>query len=226
MKKKINIYAFVQARQTSKRLPNKIFLKLNRLTILKNIYLRLKKSRFLNDIIYLIPDNPKNLELKNYLKSEKYKFFCGEERNVLKRFYDASKKFNPDLIVRITADCPLVDYRLLDEMIINFLKLKNVDYISNTIQRSYPDGLDIEIFTKKALNTAFKNAKNKYDLEHVTPYMQKKMKVSNYLNNKDYSKLRWTLDTLEDYNRLSSMFNKLKLKVSSSWKKALNHENS
>ena len=78
MKKKINIYAFVQARQTSKRLPNKVFLKLNKFTILKNIYLRLKKSRFLNDIIYLIPDNPKNLKLKNYLKSEKYKFFVGK----------------------------------------------------------------------------------------------------------------------------------------------------
>ena len=69
MKKKINIYAFVQARQTSKRLPNKIFLKLNKITILKNIYLRLKKSKFLNGIIFLIPKNSKNLKLKNYLKS-------------------------------------------------------------------------------------------------------------------------------------------------------------
>ena len=76
MKKKINIYAFIQARQTSKRLPNKIFLKLNKHTILKNIYLRLKKSKFLNNIVYLIPKNSNNTKLKNYLKSKKYKFFC------------------------------------------------------------------------------------------------------------------------------------------------------
>lgn len=226
MKKKINIYAFVQARQTSKRLPNKIFLKLNKITILKNIYLRLKKSKYLNSIIFLIPKNSKNLKLKHYLKSEKYNFFCGDEFNVLKRYFDASKKFNPDLIVRVTADCPLVDYRLLDEMIKNFLKLENVDYFSNTIKRSYPDGLDIEIFTKNALNTTYKNTKKKYDLEHVTPYMQKNLKVRNYLNNKDYSKLRWTLDTIEDYNKLNNMYDKFKLNTSSSWKKILHNENS
>ena len=226
MKKKINIYAFIQARQTSKRLPNKIFLKLNKHTILKNIYLRLKKSKFLNNIVYLIPKNSNNTKLKNYLKSKKYKFFCGDEHNVLKRYHDALKMFNPDVIVRITSDCPLVDYRLLDKMISKFLKFKNIDYFSNTIKRSFPDGLDIEIFTKNALKITYKKAKKKYDLEHVTPYMQKNLKVSNFQNDKNYSKLRWTLDTMEDYNKLNNMFEKFKLKTSYSWKKILNYENS
>ncbi len=217
--KEKKIYAFVQARQTSKRLPNKIFLKLNRKTVLKNIYLRLKKSQFLKKIIYLIPENSKNLKLKNYLISENYKFFSGDENNVLKRFYYASKKFNPDYIVRITADCPLVDYRLLDEMINKFLNLKNIEYFSNTIKRSYPKGLDIEIFTKKALNKTFTNAKKKYDLEHVTPYMKKNLRTRNFLNEIDYSKHRLTLDTIEDYNNLKYLFKKFKMKASYSWKK-------
>ncbi len=221
IKKNIKIHAFVQARQTSRRLPNKIFLKFNNISVLENIYLRLKKSKILKDIFFLIPSNSKNLKLKNFLKKKKYQIFCDSEINVLKRFYKASQKFQSDIIVRITADCPLVDYRLMDSMIKKYLTNGKADYLSNTLVRTFPDGLDIEIFSKKTLKIAFKNAKKNYDLEHVTPYIKRNFNCLNYFNNKNLSRLRWTLDTTKDYNNLTKIFLKKKINPSLSWKKIL-----
>ena len=220
-KKIFKIHAFIQARQTSSRLPNKIFLKLNNLTVLENIYLRLNNSKLLDGIFFLIPSNPNNSLLKKYLKKKKYLTFCGSEKNVLDRFYKASIKFKSDIIVRITADCPLVDYRLMDTMIKKFLNFEDIDYYSNTIKRSFPDGLDIEIFSKKSLKVAIKNANSSFDREHVTPFIKRNFKNSNFLNDRNFSKLRWTLDTIEDYNKLSRMFFNKKIKPSLSWKKIL-----
>jgi len=220
-KKNLRIHAFVQARQTSSRLPNKIFLKLNNFSVLENIYLRLNNSKLLNGIFFLIPSNTKNLFLRKYLKERKYLTFSGSEKNVLDRFHKASIKFKSDIIVRITADCPLVDYRLMDIMVKKFLNLKDIDYYSNTIERSFPDGLDIEIFSKKSLKAAIRNARNNFDREHVTPYIKRNFNSANFLNDKNFSKLRWTLDTTEDYNRLSKMFLNKKIKPSCSWKKIL-----
>ena len=221
LKKNIKIHAFIQARQTSKRLPNKIFLKLNKISVLENIYFRLNKSKILDDIFFLIPSNSKNLVLKKFLKKKKFPFLCGSENNVLNRFYKASIKFKSDIIVRITADCPLIDYKLMDNMIKKFLISKNVDYLSNTLIRSFPVGLDVEIFSKKTLHFASKNAKSSFDLEHVTPYIKKNFRTLNFLNNQNFSKLRWTLDTMEDYIKLEKMFSKNNIKPNQSWKKIL-----
>ena len=221
LKKNLKIHAFVQARQTSSRLPNKIFLKLNSLSVLENIYLRLNNSKLLDDIFFLIPSNYKNSFLKKYLKKRKYLTFYGSENNVLDRFYKASNKFKSDIIVRVTADCPLVDYRLMDTMIKKFLNFKDIDYYSNTIKRSFPKGLDIEIFSKKSLKIAIRKVNKSFDREHVTPFIKRNFKSLNFLNDKDLSKLRWTLDTIEDYNNLNKMFLNKKIKPSTSWKRIL-----
>lgn len=220
------IYAFIQARQTSTRLPNKVFLKLNKISVLENIKKRLSLSKIITKIIFLIPSNKNNSFLKKFLIKKKYLHYCGSELNVLKRYYDASNKFKPDIIVRITADCPLIDYSLIDIMLQNFLKYKKTDYLSNTIKRTYPDGLDVEIFTRKALNKTFFNTKKKYDCEHVTPYMKRNLVCKNYSNKKDYSKYRWTLDTIRDYKKIRKMFEDHGVKINYNWKKILNYENS
>ncbi len=217
MMKKAKILAFIQARLTSKRLPNKVLLKLGNKTVIENIFLRLKNSKFLNRIVFLVPDNKKNLRLRNFLKKKKYPFFSGSENNVLDRFYKASKKYKADIIIRITADCPLVDYRLMDKMLEKFINNSRTNYLSNTDPRSFPDGLDIEIFTSKAMEQASNFAKKKYDLEHVTPYIRNNFKRSNYINKKNLSKLRWTLDTNKDYVMLRKMFLENKIKPSTSW---------
>ena len=104
--------------------------------------------------------------------------FRGSHENVLKRYYLAAKKYEADLIVRITGDCPLVDSNLIDQMIKTFIEIKkNYDYISNTIIPTYPDGLDIEVFSFNALNKTFLNSKTQIQKEHVTPYMYQSGKI-------------------------------------------------
>ena len=105
----------------------------------------------------------------------------------------------------------------MDKMLEKFINNSKTNYLSNTDPRSFPDGLDIEIFTSKAIELASNFAKKKYDLEHVTPYIRKNLKRSNYINNKNLSKLRWTLDTNKDYVMLRKMFLENKIKPSTSW---------
>tara|TARA_B100000787_G_C16177305_1_gene289768 strand:+ start:156 stop:824 length:669 start_codon:yes stop_codon:yes gene_type:complete len=208
----MKIIAIVQARITSKRLPNKVLINYNHKTVIEHIYYRLKKSRYLSDIVFAIPSNKKNLILKNFLKTKNIKFFIGPENNVLKRFYKVSLEFNPNIIIRITADCPLIDYKLMDKMIFKFLKYKKFDFLSNTITRTFPVGLDVEIFSKNILFKTFKEATSKYDKEHVTPYMKRNFEYIEYKNKQDYSHKRWTLDTLADHKKINKIFNFFKNK--------------
>ena len=122
-------------------------------------------------IVFAIPNNNKNLKLKKYLERKNINFFSGSENNVLERYYFASKKFNAKTIIRITADCPLADYNLIDRFIKIFNKSK-VDYLSNNLNYSFPHGLDVEVF-HKSLEKSYLNAKTVYEKEHVTPYIRK-----------------------------------------------------
>ena len=156
------IVAIVQARVTSTRLPKKVFLRYNGVSVLEHIYSRLSQSKYLNKVIFAIPSNKKNMILRNYLKKKDIPFIVGPEINVLKRFYKVCKILNPKIIIRVTADCPLIDFKLMDNMIKKFLVKKKFDFLSNSITRTYPDGLDIEIFKNDNL---FESYEIKLDVE-------------------------------------------------------------
>ena len=144
LKKKI--YIFVQARISSKRFPKKIFKKINKYTVLDLIYLRLSRVKNPKEIIFLIPNNKKNLQLQVFMKKRNYKFFLGDEKNVLKRYFFAAKAFNAKNIIRITADCPFIDPKILDKMVKKYFEVK-CDLLSNVFPKTtFPDGLDAEIF--------------------------------------------------------------------------------
>ena len=117
-------------------------------------------------------------------------------------------KYCPNNIVRVTGDCPIIDPQLVDEVINKYNK-HAVDYISNTDPPTYPDGLDVEIFSFSALETAYKKAKTTIDCEHVTPFIRNgnAFKRMNYENEIDYSKERWTLDDPEDYEVIKNILN-------------------
>ena len=117
----------------------------------------MKKSKLKNTIIVAIPKNKKNIDLEKTLKKSKHKVFKGHEENVLKRYYDAAKKYKADIIIRITADCPFVDSKIIDKLI--KILIEKLDYVSNTLKLTYPDGLDSEVFTFKALKEAQKKLK-------------------------------------------------------------------
>jgi len=204
----LKIFCFIQARLGSVRFPNKVLSKIGDKTILELIYLRLTKSKYLNKIVFLIPENIKNSPLKKYLRSNNFEYFQGDENNVLDRFYKASLKYKPDLIVRVTGDCPFVDVNILDHMFSIFIK-KNLDYISNIDPPTFPDGIDLEIFTNRLLAKTYKSVKLNYDKEHVTPFMRKARGINkeNYYAKHDNSNIRVTLDEYEDLKVLIDVFN-------------------
>ena len=213
----------IQARLGSKRLPNKVFKKINNKTILEIIYKRLSKSKKANDIIFAIPNNIENLRLKEFLEKKlKAKVFLGSESDVLKRYYFAAKKFKSNLIVRITSDCPLVDPKIVDDYI-NILKKNKLDYVYNGHPHTFPDGLDVEVFNFKSLKLAHENAKSKIQRNGVTKYFRdnlKKFKTKHIkCHIKNISKLRITLDEENDFDLIKEIFNHFKPNIYFNWLK-------
>ena len=193
------IAVIIQAREKSTRFPKKIFKKIiqneNSLTL---IIKRLKKSKKVKKTIVAIPSLTKNF--KSIKKRYNHiKFFVGDENDVLSRYYYAAKKNNISTIVRITSDCPLIDWEMLDKMIKDYKKMK-IDFYSNCLNRTFPDGYDIEIFSFKALSLAFHKAKKVFDREHVTSYLKrsKLIKKKNYASKTNLYFIRLTLDTKKD----------------------------
>ena len=211
MVKKVTI--IIQARQDSTRFKNKILKKINGKEIILNLISRLKKCKKINDIIVAIPNNLRNKNLSNLLKSNNIKIFKGSEKNVLKRYYDCSVYNNIKHILRITSDCPLIDPKIIDQMY-NVYDNNDVDYLSNTIDRTFPDGLDAEFFSFKTLKKTYENAVSAEDKEHVTSYIKRTnlFKKKNYFNKDDNSHIRLTLDYKEDLKIIKKfiIFNKKK----------------
>ena len=214
-KKNKKIHIIVQARLESTRLPDKVLKIINKKTIIKTLFDRLKCSKLVDEIIFAIPKNNKNNKLKKYILNNKFKnLYEGSPEDVLSRYYGAAKKFSSDIIIRITADCPLIDPTLLDQMISIFIN-SNINYLSNTLRPTYPDGYDIEIFDFKTLKKTFQNSKQKIDREHVTLYIKRnkdKFKVKNFSHTSNLSNLRLTLDEEDDFKLISRVTNLMKNK--------------
>ena len=217
----MNNIIIVQARLNSKRLPSKVLLKIGNKRIIDLLYDRIKSVKTINDIIFAIPNNNLNKNLFKYLKNRGLKVFLGSDKDVLDRYFKAAKKYNADTIIRITADCPFADPKLIQEMHKFFMNHK-FDYISNGIYPTYPDGLDVEIFSFKALYKCWKNAKSSYNREHVTSYIRtsENFNKHNYEFKEDLSKVRLTLDKPEDYLVIKEIFNKFKKNYNLNWYKA------
>ena len=204
MENKKKMIAFIQARAESERFPNKIFYKINNLPIIEILIKRLKKSKYLKKIVILTYKSDQNKNLIPIVKKNNCEIFFGDKNNVLKRFYFASKKYNKfNQILRITGDCTLSDPKLVDDIIMRHLKT-NSDFTSNVNPPTFPDGFDVEIFTRKLLIETFKKNGSKFDQEHVTPLMKKnkKIRINNYSQKNDLSKYKISVDEFEDYQKL------------------------
>lgn len=199
--------AIIQARMGSSRLPGKVMKEICGKPMIEILLERLSLSKKLDEIVLAVSDQPENILLLDYVSQLGFKVFQGSEENVLERYFQAAAALKPRNIVRITADCPLIDPFLVDLVVEDFEK-KNVDYLSNIYPRSFPKGLDTEIFTFQALKKAFDETSSTYNCEHVTPYIREsgKFKVGNYSNEKDWSNLRWTVDWLEDFQLIKKIF--------------------
>jgi len=211
-RKKI-VGAVIQARLSSTRLPEKVLLTLpygSKTTICEHIIRRLKKSKNIDKIIIATTLNAEDRKIINIANKESILTYRGDEQDVLSRFCEAAQKYNLDEIVRITSDNPCLDYKLVDSTVRAHL-YKSCDY---TITQHYPAGLNVEVLSFKALATAYENAKQPAEREHVTPYIIKNhnlFKVSIKKAPKAYQNpgIRVTLDTREDYALLNCIFDSL-----------------
>jgi spore coat polysaccharide biosynthesis protein SpsF len=209
----MNIIALIQARMSSKRLPNKVLLPLEDKAVLEHVYLRLKHCKTLSDIIVATSRDETDKPIANFCKEKKIKYFEGSLNDVLDRFYEAAKKNKADAIVRITADCPVIDPFIVDEVVVDFLR-GNYDYSS--LNGNFPDGLDCQVFKFKALEQCWREAKLPSDREHVGTFIEKTnpqlFNIGKYIkfkNLEDITNYRWTLDEKEDYQFLKEIFSKL-----------------
>ena len=144
----------VQARMGSSRLPGKVLKKINDMPMIEIILKRLSLSRKVDNIILATSEKQQDILLSKFVKELGFEVFNGSENDVLSRYYWASKYYDLKNIIRITGDCPLVDPSIIDEMCNEFSR-NNPDYLSNIFPRSFPKGLDIEIFSFKSLERAF-----------------------------------------------------------------------
>lgn len=208
----MNIVAIVQARLGSSRLPGKVMKKICGKTVLEHVYERLKLSKYLNDIVIATTDKDEDKKIIGLCEELGINYFVGSEDDVLSRYYNCAKKYNIDLVVRITSDCPLIDSKILDEMLSFYINNK-YDLVTNAgdeIYRTYPRGLDIEIFSFNLLKTAYLKANQNYEKEHVTPYIYENgFNIYYYKNDKNYSKYRLTLDTKEDFELINKIYYEL-----------------
>lgn len=209
----MKVGVIIQARMGSTRLPEKIMKDIQGKTVLEHVIERVGQSKLADEIIVATTTNKEDRVIELEALRCGVKAYRGSEDDVLSRYYYAAKDNKLDVVVRITSDCPLIDPEILDEMIQYYLK-SNVDIVSNVglllTDRTYPRGLDVEIFSFAILEDAFKNAEARYQREHVTPYIYEASDDSYYYKNSiDYSKYRLTLDTDDDFKLISEVYKHL-----------------
>ena len=220
---KKNISVIIQARYNSTRFPGKILYKINKKTLLEILIERLLRSKKIKSIIIACTKNKLDDQILDVCKKYNVKIFRGSEVNVLSRYYNASRKYKVENIIRITSDCPLIDHKLMDAFIDKYF-LGGYEYLSNTINPTYPDGMDIEIFKSELIyQKNFFDISN-LDKEHVTSsfHDKKKYKIYNFKSKKNYSHLRLTVDTKEDFYLIESLLEKFNYNYMISLKKILN----
>ncbi|MBK9521657.1 MAG: aminotransferase class III-fold pyridoxal phosphate-dependent enzyme [Rhodocyclaceae bacterium] len=210
--------ALVQARMGSTRLPNKVMKPIGGIPLIELLLTRLSSAKEVDQIIVATSVDERNLPLVEHVRKLGYCCEQGSEDDVLDRYVEAAKKHQADVLVRITGDCPLVDSGLVDEVIRRF-KAENVDYFCNTNPPTYPDGLDIEVFSFKALNQAHKETSDPFDREHVTPYLRKpgKFKTAAMQHSQDLSALRWTVDEAADFVVIEKVFQHFHPRTDFTW---------
>ncbi len=214
----MKIVAIVQARMGSTRLPNKVMKLIGETPMIELLLNRLSYSEQVDEILVATSQSENNNALVKHVLNIGYGCFCGDEDDVLGRYFQAAKEAQADVIVRVTGDCPLVDPALVDKAIMEFKKV-GADYLSNISPPTYPDGLDIEVFTFAALQRSAQEAEEAFEREHVTPYMRKGegFKRASMSNDKDLSNLRWTVDEQVDLDVVSTVFSHFAPNIHFTW---------
>ena len=206
----MNIHTLVilQARMSSRRLPGKVLLILNGKPMIYCQIKRILRAKSITKLVVAISEHPSDDILANYLDEIAQEYIRGPLDNVLERFIQANKLYNPQSIVRLTGDCPFVMPEIIDSVVSLFNETK-FDYVSNVVDLTFPDGLDVEVFKANVLEKLTNYPLSSVEKEHVTLGILNRKDdfiIGNYSNSKNLSHYRWTVDTAEDFNFVSKIF--------------------
>ena len=215
MDKTLKSYVIIlQARTNSSRLPKKVLADVGgNKTLIEFLLSRLTNCSLVDEIVVATTDHKSDNKLTSIVRSHGIKVVRGSELNVVNRFCLAAKEVPSKNYIRITGDCPLVDPKLIDKTI-DFFENGNFDYVSNSYPPTFPDGMDIEIFNRKVLLKADLLSRNKFEREHVTPWIRNNndLKKGCLKNIKDLSESRWTVDEEEDLELIRTIIKHFKFK--------------
>lgn len=205
------ILAILQARVTSSRLPGKVLKPLLGVPMLLRQIERLQKAQKIDRLLVATSNEPSDDLIEKLCEEHGIGCYRGNLNDVLDRFYQAARVFNPEHVVRLTADCPLADPVLIDD-VIGFYLDGGFDYASNAIEPTFPDGLDVEIFRFSCLEQAWRDATLPSQREHVTPFIHQQplqFKIGHYKSPSDLSHLRWTVDEPKDFELVTMIYEAL-----------------
>jgi spore coat polysaccharide biosynthesis protein SpsF len=203
--------AIIQARMTSTRLYGKVMAEVGGRPLLSHVVSRAQQAVTIDLVTVATSDRSTDDVIAQFCRGGNIPCVRGSEDNVLDRYYQAAKHFEAGVIARLTADCPLLDPTLIDK-VVRFFYAGDYDYVSNTLEPSYPDGLDTEVFKRQALARAWREARLKSEREHVTTYIWKQPNLFHLgcvKNDQDLSKLRWTVDEHEDLEFVRRVYDHL-----------------
>lgn len=200
----MRVVAIIQARMTSTRLPGKVMACLRGVPVLGHMLARVRRSECLDAVCIATTTNETDEPIARLAADLSCLAVRGEEHDVLGRFNKAADETAADAIVRLTADCPMIDPSLIDAMVERF-RAGELDYLSNVVHRDFPDGLDVEILSRESLAHADREANVSYDREHVTTFIrrsdvtaERRFRIGHHRGPADFSHLRWTVDTADD----------------------------
>lgn len=208
------VVAILQARIGSTRLPGKVLLPAVGKPLIAHMIERVRRARRINEFWLATSASPENETLAQTVEALGVSVFRGSEEDVLSRFADVAARSRADVVVRLTGDCPLHDPAVIDEVIAHYLNA-DVDYVSNSLVPTYPDGLDVEVFSREVLDLAHRDAVNPVHREHVTPFIHRfhdapgPFRVEHHAGPADFSHLRWTVDEPADYAFVCRVFESL-----------------
>ncbi len=206
----------LQARMGSTRLPGKVLFPLAGKPVLEQVIERLKRCQTVDQLVVATSVESRDAPVAAWSESLGVPCFRGSEEDVLERFYLAAVAHDLEVVLRISSDCPLVDPGLVDSMVRRFHDLASssvsCDYLTNILERTYPRGLDVEIFSFETLEKAHRLDANPQSREGVTVFIfsnKDMFALHSYSGKRDYSQYRWTLDTAEDYRLLRKIYDAL-----------------
>lgn len=205
------ILGILQARMSSSRLPGKVMKTILGVPMLLMQIKRINRCSMIDKLIVATSLDPSDDPIESLCIENNISIYRGSLNDVLDRFYRATLIYKPDHIVRLTGDCPLSDPQLIDNIISHHIR-GNYDYTSNSIEPTYPDGLDTEVFRFSCLVKTWEEAKLPSQREHVTPYIYQNpdiFKIEKYGNDENLSSLRWTVDEQLDYELITIIYQHL-----------------